>query len=104
MLTRSIILLMVLAIAQGCMGEAPTAALLPSGGTEVATASVKPATGPPVEPVKKDASCKDRFAEDACKQRSGCTWINQYKRMDGTWASAYCWDGKTPKVSVRVKP
>ena len=62
---------------------------MPKVQSKTAAAAVK-------EPaVKENVPCLDRFSEGACKQRPGCRWVNDYKRMDGTWASAYCSGGKS---------
>jgi len=36
------------------------------------------------------ATCADRFTEDQCRQSQRCRWINDAKRIDGTYATAHC--------------
>jgi hypothetical protein len=38
------------------------------------------------------ATCADRFSEPQCKQGQRCRWINESRRIDGTYATAHCTD------------
>jgi hypothetical protein len=96
MLAKFAIFLTALGALAGCAGQ-PGATAQPPPETEqviIPRVDGKTAQAPPVPPVKEDAPCVDRFSEGACKQRRGCSWVNEYKRTDGTWASAYCSGGK----------
>ena len=93
MLAKFAIFLTALGALADCAGQPVTTAQPPPETEQVKIPRVdgKAAQAPPV---KEDAPCVDRFSEGACKQRRGCSWVNEYKRTDGTWASAYCWGGK----------
>jgi hypothetical protein len=44
-------------------------------------------------------SCGERFSEALCKDGTRCRWVNEFKRDDGTYATARCIgdDGSTPQ-------
>jgi hypothetical protein len=95
------LLLFALGSVGGCAGQPVIAAQpppeaekveMPKAEAKTAAAPAAPAVKEPT--VKEDVPCRDRFSEGACKQRPGCRWVNDYKRMDGTWASANCEGGK----------
>ena len=60
----------------------------------------QPMSGPPPvfgapPPAPSDAksttpTCPELLTEDACKQGTHCRWVSEYKRVDGSWASAHC--------------
>jgi hypothetical protein len=102
MFVKFALLLMALGTVAGCAGQPVTAAPPPPEAEKVEMPKVqaKTAAAPPAaavkEPaVKENVPCLDRFSAGACKQRPGCRWVNEYKRTDGTWASAYCSGGKS---------
>jgi hypothetical protein len=35
-------------------------------------------------------TCADRLTEPSCKEGQRCSWINDYRRSDGTYATAHC--------------
>jgi hypothetical protein len=35
-------------------------------------------------------TCEDRLTEDACAAGTHCRWIQDSKRIDGTYATAHC--------------
>jgi hypothetical protein len=35
-------------------------------------------------------TCEERLSEPACKEGTRCRWINEFKRIDGTYATAHC--------------
>ena len=98
MFVKFALFLMALGTVAGCAGQPVTAAPPPPEAEKVEMPKVqsKAAAAAVKEPaVKENVPCLDRFSEGACKQRPGCRWVNEYKRMDGTWASAYCSGGKS---------
>jgi hypothetical protein len=98
MFVKFALFLMALGTVAGCAGQPVTAAPPPPEAEKVEMPKVqsKTAAAAVKEPaVKENVPCLDRFSEGACKQRPGCRWVNDYKRMDGTWASAYCSGGKS---------
>lgn len=38
------------------------------------------------------STCSDRLTEPSCTQGQRCRWINDYRRTDGTYATAHCAD------------
>ena len=98
MFVKFALFLVALGTVAGCAGQPVTAAPPPPEAEKVEMPKVqsKTAAAAVKEPaVKENVPCLDRFSEGACKQRPGCRWVNDYKRMDGTWASAYCSGGKS---------
>jgi hypothetical protein len=104
------LLLIALGTVAGCAGQSVVAAQpppeaekveMPKVAAKTAAAPAAPAVKEPA--VKEDVPCRDRFSEGACKQRPGCRWANEYKRMDGTWASANCEGGKARGGPGRLK-
>lgn len=67
------------------------AGLTATGGGWLLGATPKPA---PTKPAA-NAPCKDRFSEAACKEGPRCQWIKAHKRQDGTYATAYCFGGRS---------
>jgi hypothetical protein len=76
------------------------AAGLVAGGCGPTVAPVAAATKPahtkpaPAKPAA-NAPCADRFSQSDCRERSGCRWIVAHKRVDGTYATAYCSGGRS---------
>ena len=35
-------------------------------------------------------TCEERLSEPVCKEGTRCRWVNEFKRADGTYATAYC--------------
>ena len=36
------------------------------------------------------ATCAERLTEASCKEGTRCRWIDDFKRADGTYATAHC--------------
>jgi hypothetical protein len=47
---------------------------------------------PPASSASKTTTpaCPELLTEDACKQGTRCVWVSEYKRADGSWATAHC--------------
>jgi hypothetical protein len=73
-MSRVVGILAIFAVASGC-------AQLPLPIT-----SGVPATG-------ASAPCADRLSEPSCKEVERCRWIGDYRRADGTYATAHCTEG-----------
>jgi hypothetical protein len=36
------------------------------------------------------ATCAERLTESSCREGTRCRWIGDFKRADGTYATAHC--------------